>query len=51
MREAILSGRLSTVDSLVLTSLDQLLSILKIIIKEEVNCTEPVPSDSVPCDY
>ncbi len=51
-------GRLSTADLLVLTSLDPLLSILKTLftffyktcyLNEEVNCTEPLPSVSVPC--
>jgi len=49
-------GRLSTVDLLVLTSLDKLLFILKYYfpfyktsyLNEEVNCTEPSPSVSVP---
>jgi hypothetical protein len=49
-------GRLSTVDLLVLTSLDQLLLIVDIIyllyktsyFNEEVNCTEPSPSVSIP---
>ncbi len=51
-------GRLSTVDLLVLTSLDQLLFAVMIFfylcyktsyLNEEVNCTEPSPSVSVPC--
>jgi hypothetical protein len=48
-------GRLSTVSLLVLTSLDQLRLIMKTIftfyktINEEVMCTEPAPSVSVPC--
>jgi hypothetical protein len=45
-------GRLSTVDLLVLNSLDQLLFILKIlftvIFNEEVNCPEPSLSVSIP---
>ncbi len=49
-------GRLSTVDLLVLTSLDQLIYILKIIftfykrinLSKEVNRTYPYPSDSAP---
>ncbi len=47
--------RLSTVDLLVLISLDQLLLKLKTLLSckksypnEEVNCTEPSPSDSIP---
>ncbi len=52
------AGRLSTVDLLVLTSLDQRIFKLKIlfsffcktgILKEEVTCTEPSPSVSIPC--
>ncbi len=50
-------GRLSTVDLLVLTSLDKLLLKLKTLftsykmswINEEVNCTEPSPSVCIPC--
>ena len=46
-------GRLSTVDLLVLTSLDQLPSIWKFYLpflqRKEVNCTEPLSSVSVPC--
>jgi hypothetical protein len=52
-------GRISTVDLLVLTRLDQLVFILKCFfltfviktrdLKEEVNCTDPSPSVSVPC--
>ncbi len=48
-----LRGRLSTVDLLVLTCLDQLLFILKILFNktsylyEEVNRTEPSPSVSI----
>ncbi len=51
-------GCLSTIDLLVLTSLDQLQYNTDNIIffltktynlKKEVNCTEPSPSDSVPC--
>jgi hypothetical protein len=48
-------GRLSTVDLLALTSLDQLLLTQQILffyktsyLNEEVNCTEPSPSVSVP---
>ncbi len=45
-------GRLSTVDLLVPTSLDQLLSKWKIVCiylqNEEVNCTKPSPSVSIP---
>ncbi len=50
-------GRLSTVDLLVLTSLDQLLLIIKFLfhlcyktsyLNEEVNCTVPSPSVSFP---
>ncbi len=52
-----LRGRLSTVDLLVLTSLVQHLFILKVLrtfykttyLNEEVNCTEPPPSVSIPC--
>jgi hypothetical protein len=53
-RNPYLRGRLSTVDLLVLTSLDQLNFILKIIFTffneevKEVNCTEFSPSVSVP---
>ncbi len=55
-REALLNGD-STVDLLVLNSLDQFHFIEKIIylfckmsyLNEEVNCTEPSPSVSVPC--
>ncbi len=52
-----LGGRFSTVDLLVLTSLDQFVSKLKILfflfyktsyLNEEVNCTEPSTSISVP---
>ncbi len=59
-REALLRGRISTIDLLVLTNLDQLLSILKLyfsvfthqpIFNEEVNCTEPSPSVRVPWRY
>jgi hypothetical protein len=50
-------GWLSTVDLLVLTSLDQLLLILETLftfnntsyLNEEVNCTKPSPSVGVPC--
>jgi hypothetical protein len=46
------SGRLSTVDLLVLTSLDQLLYYLPFYktnnLNEEVNCTEPSSSVSIP---
>ncbi len=50
-------GSISTVDLLVLTSLDQLLWELKLnfpfykttYLNEEVNCTEPSPSVRVPC--
>jgi hypothetical protein len=50
-------GRLSAVDLLVLTSLDQLLLTLAILftflnktiyLNEEVNCSKPSPSVSVP---
>jgi hypothetical protein len=50
----IIQGRLSTVNLLVLTSLDQLVFILKIFfyntsyLNEEVTCTEPSASVSVP---
>ncbi len=54
-REVLLRGRLSTVDLLVPTSLDQLLFILKILLtvlqsylNEEVNRTEPSPSVRIP---
>jgi hypothetical protein len=53
-RNPYLRGRLSMVDLLVLTSLDQLNFILKIIFTffdeevKEVNCTESSPSVSVP---
>jgi len=52
-----LKGRLSTVNFLVLTSLDQLIFIMKIFftfvcktsyLNKEVNRTEPFPSVSVP---
>jgi len=52
-----LRGRFDTVDLLVLTSLDQLLLIMKILstylfyktsyLNEEVNCTKPSPSVSI----
>jgi hypothetical protein len=51
-------GRLNTIDLLLLTSLDQLIFMLKILfqffyktsyLNEEVNCTEPSPSVSIPC--
>jgi hypothetical protein len=50
-------GQLSTVDLHLLTSIDQLHLILKILftfyktsyLNEEVNCTEPSPSVKVPC--
>ncbi len=56
-REPLLKGKFSTVDLLVLTSSDQLLLRLKTLFTfiqnnypyEEVNCTEPPPSVSVPC--
>jgi len=39
-----------TVDLLPLTSLDQLLLIMKTsLLNEEANCNEPSPSVSVPC--
>jgi hypothetical protein len=48
-------GLISTVDLLVLTSLGQLLLILKVLfiyktsyLNEEVNCTKPSPSVRVP---
>jgi len=50
-------GRLSTVDLLVLTSLDQILILLEILFTffyktsyptEEINCTQPAPSVSIP---
>ncbi len=43
--------RLSTVDLLALTNLDQLIFIIYKISSfvEEVNCTEPFPSVIVPC--
>jgi hypothetical protein len=59
-REPLLKGRLSTVDLLVLTSLDQLLLIVQTHYlhfyktsypNEEVNCTEPSPSVSVPWSW
>jgi hypothetical protein len=56
-REALLKGRLSKVDLLVLTGLNQLLFINKHYLLftktnyliEEVNCNERSPSVSVPC--
>ncbi len=47
-------GRLSTIDLLVLTSLDQLFLYSQCYLhllqnNDEVNCTEPSPSVSVPC--
>jgi hypothetical protein len=51
-------GKLNTVDLLVPTSLDKLLFVIETIIylgcqtsylNEEVNCTDPSPSVSVPC--
>ncbi len=53
-REALLKGRISTADLLVLTSLDQLFFKLKLFFKttylnSEVDCTEPSPSVRVPC--
>ncbi len=58
-RESLLKGRISTDDLLALTSLLQLLLILNYIfsfrkttyLNEEVNCTEPSHSVSVPCLY
>ncbi len=54
-RKVYLRGRLSIVDLLVLTSLDQLLSKLNILfsflknnLNVEVNCTKPSPLVSVP---
>ncbi len=55
-REPLLKGRISTIDLLVLTSLDQLLLKLQALLtfyetrylNEEVNCAEPSPSVSVP---
>jgi hypothetical protein len=56
-REVLLKGRVSTVHLLVLTSLDQLIFILKILLayftktsylNEEVNCIEPSPLVSIP---
>jgi hypothetical protein len=56
MQGVLLKGRLCTIDLLVL-SLDQLLFILKILfaifkttsyLNEEVNCTEPSSSVSIP---
>jgi hypothetical protein len=50
-RESLLRGRLSTVDLLVLTSLDQFFDLLfykTSYLNEEVNCTEPSLSVSVP---
>ncbi len=52
-------GRLSTVDHLAQTSLDQLLLIMQILItvyktsylNEETNCTDPSPSGSIPWYY
>ncbi len=42
-------GRLSTIDLLVLISLDQLLFNRSSYLNEEVNCIKPSPSVSVPC--
>jgi hypothetical protein len=55
-KEPLLKGRLSAVDLLVLTSLDQLLLVLLSLftfyktshLNEELNCTEPSPSASIP---
>ncbi len=53
-------GKRSTFDLLVLTSLDQLVLIMRILlnflyktgyVNEEVICTEPSPSVSIPCFY
>jgi hypothetical protein len=51
-------GRLSTIDLLVQTNLDHLIVLMKILftffykkyLNEEVNCTEPFPSVSIPCE-
>ncbi len=56
-REALLTGRLSTIDLLVLKSLDLLLLTIKnyllyyktSYLNKEVNRTEPSPSVSTPC--
>ncbi len=45
-----LRGRLSTLDLLVLTGLDQLIFVLKILYKffiKQATCTEPSPSVSI----
>jgi hypothetical protein len=56
--KAYLRGRISTVDLLVLTSLDEVLFNLKLYfpfftkttyLNEEVNCTDPFPSVRLPC--
>jgi hypothetical protein len=58
MEQGSLTEGLSTPDLLVQTSLDQLVFIIKLLfdfvyktryLNEEVNCTEPPPSVSVPC--